>query len=131
MPIAHRGKPVVQVVRGYFINDVDWATPDEITYAQDGALRMVRPDGTDDHVLLSVPGIYLAMPSWSPDGTRIAYVVEHPSTFEGQLFVANADGSDPVQITTTLSDYSFVSWQPSLVGSSGVVSRPRQADGGE
>jgi Tol biopolymer transport system component len=45
-------------------------------------------------------------PAWSPDGTRIAFV-------RGKhLFVANADGSSPTQITDGPADDQTPSWSP-------------------
>jgi Tol biopolymer transport system component len=46
-------------------------------------LRLVRPDGSDDHLLLpSSPGTVPGHPAWSPDGKSIAYDVysPHPAT---------------------------------------------------
>jgi hypothetical protein len=58
----------------------------------------------DGHVLGTIAtGIASgASPAWSPDGSRIAFVRGDPSApdlEEGEVWVVNADGSDPVQIT--------------------------------
>jgi TolB protein len=45
---------------------------------------------------------YLAdgtMPSWSPDGSRVAFVSARPDATYGQIFVVNADGSHPTQVS--------------------------------
>lgn len=39
-------------------------------------------------------------PSWSPDGTRIVYAARTTPGDPFRIFVANADGSGPVQLTT-------------------------------
>jgi TolB protein len=71
-------------------------------------------------------------PSWSPDGTRIvfessrSYLAPDPdikSSFVTQLFVMNADGSNPVQLThignlalpegsANLTEVTFPAWSP-------------------
>ena len=93
------------------VADLRW-TPDGewITYgvidasgAATGEFRhmilAIRPDGTDDHERLQLTG-FVAGYDWSPDGDRIAYavctVVQEPAC---DIWVANADGSDPEQVT--------------------------------
>jgi Tol biopolymer transport system component len=49
-------------------------------------------------------------PTWSPDGTRIAFSKE-TGPRETQLFVMNADGSGPTQITSQRSNFS-PAWSP-------------------
>jgi TolB protein len=63
-----------------------------------------------------------AWPSWSPDGTRIAFARINPAQYNpllGQyasdIYVAAADGSDPTNLTGTTSaftSYSAPAWSP-------------------
>ena len=67
---------------------------------RDGQIWVMNSDGTDQHSLSTGEGAESAFqPVWSPDCTRIAYVVgEQGNT---RLHVMNADGSADHQITTT------------------------------
>jgi Tol biopolymer transport system component len=56
-------------------------------------LLLARSDGSDAHVIAAdVPGSHYSA-SWSPDGSRIAFVVRDLATPEGSIWTANADGS--------------------------------------
>jgi Tol biopolymer transport system component len=90
-----------------------------IAYASIGEQQIfwtVRPDGSDrTRVHVDVPG-FVGLPSWSPDGTRIAFDVisfddPHPEGGNFDIYVANADGTDPVRLTSEKADYSPV-WSP-------------------
>jgi TolB protein len=51
-------------------------------------------------------------PAWSPDGSKIAFVSNRSAWADTELYVMNADGSDPVKLTDdTLDDY-MPSWSP-------------------
>ena len=54
-----------------------------------------------------------SLPSWSPQGDKMAYVApeEYPSPKMPQLFVANADGSNPQQLTYSGYIQNF-QWTP-------------------
>lgn len=61
-------------------------------------LFLVRPDGSDAHpIVTDIPGEHRAA-SWSPDGTRIAFVVRDAETPDGSIWTANADGSRPKRV---------------------------------
>lgn len=52
-------------------------------------------------------------PAPSPDGTKVAYEKLNPSTQNDEgIWVADADGSNPVQITTGLFSDNSPSWSP-------------------
>jgi TolB protein len=63
--------------------------------AADGrwGLYLMRPDGTYAHeIAADVPGDKKGS-VWSPDGTRIAFIVQDAAYPEGSIWLANADGT--------------------------------------
>jgi TolB protein len=68
---------------------------------------VIDPDGTHPHRLTTNPAKD-SYPSWSPDGTKIAF----SSDRRGQLdaYVMNADGTNQHRITT--SGTLGAAWQP-------------------
>ena len=57
--------------------------------------------------LAQIPGINGIYPTWSPDFTRIAFVQD------GEIHIANADGSDPVTVTHASVNLSSIQWSGS------------------
>jgi TolB protein len=56
-----------------------------------------------------------SQPNWSPDGKKIAWrstAPEHPDT-GGDIWVMNADGSKPTQLTDDPADDLRPAWSPS------------------
>ncbi len=49
-------------------------------------------------------------PSWSPDGTKIAFMSSRDENFE--IYVMNADGTNPVNLTNHPSGDGHPSWSP-------------------
>src|SRR5688572_29917937 len=49
-------------------------------------------------------------PSWSPDGTRIAFVSNRDGNYE--VYVMNADGSNPFRLTNSAIRELDPSWSP-------------------
>ncbi len=57
------------------------------------AIFLMRPDGSDAHeIAADVPGEHKA-PAWSPDGKKLAFVVQDGDHPDGSIWTANADGS--------------------------------------
>jgi Tol biopolymer transport system component len=73
-------------------------------------IRMVRPDGSGDHLAIGGAPADTEHPDWSPDGSRIAYMVDWSS-----IWIADADGSDAVRIATCAApcvDIDMPAWSP-------------------
>lgn len=85
-------------------------------------IRLVRPDGTGDHVLDSAAPTDTAeeTPDWSPDGTRLVYVVRGPDTAGvGQdhieVWMIDADGRHAQQLTDCrppCQQEAYPAWSP-------------------
>ncbi|MFE3170661.1 hypothetical protein ACFXPA_05715 [Amycolatopsis sp. NPDC059090] len=99
--------------------DAAWS-PDgaRIAYSSsDGLISTVRPDGTGNTPLARIPGQTLHHPRWSPDGTRIAFsafsfsaVTSDPQG--AHVYTANADGTNPANISGTNNNDVFPVWSP-------------------
>lgn len=66
----------------------------------------IRPDGTGEEHLVKGSSA-----RWSPDGARVAYDAPTAES-DGDLFVANADGSDPRRLTSTPAVETPAAWSP-------------------
>lgn len=82
-------------------------------------LYAMGPDGSDVNQLTNTSGLE-RFPDVSPDGTRVAY------SMDGNIWVINADGTDPVQLTTSGQDTAPV-WSPD--GSQILFTSNRDGDG--
>jgi Tol biopolymer transport system component len=65
----------------------------------------MRLDGTDRQVITDLGG---PDPNVSPDGTKVSFK-GHP---DGALFVANIDGSNPIQVSPSVSVAYKHDWAP-------------------
>jgi hypothetical protein len=89
----------------------------------------VRADGTDARRLTQEDGFVSTWPTWAPDGKHLAYArgAADPADPLGDanVYMINADGSDPHRITTFDSGFAGVlGWSPD--GSTIVVAHLRQ-----
>jgi TolB protein len=102
-------KQVTPWLKGSVTDKIDWS-PDgsRIAYSAPGIgdlagtssnVFTVRPDGSGRVQLTHSRGgkINNGLDSWSPDGTKIAFVSNRTGTYE--IYVMNANGSDITQVT--------------------------------
>ena len=84
---------------------------------QQEAIYLTKANGTGLKKLIDGGGT----PTWSPDGTRIAYssIRDHNGrtcfeecTPSGEIYVANADGSNQKRLTTSKADDRSPTWSP-------------------
>lgn len=72
-------------------------------------LRMIRPDGTDDRVLVE-DGFDNRWPAWSPDGQWIAYTSVRPRSTE--LVLVRPDGTGIRPLTDNDGRDEAGAWRP-------------------
>jgi Tol biopolymer transport system component len=80
-------------------------------------LFLVRPDGSGSRNITNTPDFYEGGIRFSPDGKQILYrripkdtkVYRNQWGFQGRLILANADGSDPVELGKD-GEYPWASW---------------------
>ena len=75
--------------------------------AADG-IYSVRPDGTDRRLLVEDA----SLPEFSTDGRRLAFVRRTGGLWASEVFVANADGSDPTPLTESPETELNAAWSP-------------------
>jgi Tol biopolymer transport system component len=78
--------------------------------ASDGIYTM-NPDGSNRTLAIAGGD----QPDWSPDGTKIAYRRYPSGQSHSDIFIANADGSNPVNLTARISntsDEAVPAWSP-------------------
>ena len=83
----------------------------------DRAIQVMNVDGSGLTTLFDVPAALDTGPAWSPDGTRIAFestadVAGANPTLDRELWVMDADGSDPVQLTHNELHDEGAAWSP-------------------
>ena len=102
-----------------FCDDTGSWSPDgkEIAFEHLGSIFTVHPDGTGlAKIALKTSSLSFAGDiSWSPDGTKMAFILfihTGPSTFQGGIGTANADGTDVQQVTITPTFDHQPDWGP-------------------
>lgn len=76
----------------------------------DGKIHTIRIDGTSERIL-DTPSLRPLYLSWSPDGTRMAFLAEIGSSSE--VFAIDPDGTDLQQLTHVSHVLGPVRWSPS------------------
>jgi WD40 repeat protein len=71
----------------------------QIAYERGGDIWVINSDGTAEHSVTAALGSTDKQPTWSPDGTKIAFSRGIPGAGGYRIWVVNADGSNPVQMT--------------------------------
>ncbi|MGI9121116.1 MAG: hypothetical protein ACR2G7_13525 [Acidimicrobiales bacterium] len=81
-----------------------------------GFVYTMNPDGSNQVVLTPDPDLLSNDPSWSPDGTKIAYSRFPNRTeamnFNAEVYVMNADGSNDTRLTFSPGEDRGTSWSP-------------------
>jgi DNA-binding SARP family transcriptional activator len=98
--------------------DPAWSPDGEwIVFTRGDALWLVRPDGSESHVLLEMEQFHLGMAAWAPDSQRIAFLqepIERDSLLR-EVRVTDRDATDPYLIYAfERSDYDVIvlGWSP-------------------
>jgi len=86
-----------------------------------------RPAWSPDGTKIALNGVYVmnadgtnltrvtdggSSPTWSPDGTKIAFTAPPNPDEYADVYVANADGTDPVNLTNSPRNESSPAWSP-------------------
>jgi Tol biopolymer transport system component len=73
-----------------------------IAFDSHGTIVTMAPDGSRERPITVGPAL-ATYPTWSPDGTRIAYFEQPALRKPAALFVADADGSHRINVTAALT----------------------------
>ena len=70
----------------------------------------MKVDGSARTRLTDTPGYDHWPPTWSPEGTRIAFTIENPRRTE--IYVMNSDGSGLTRLTDDPGEDFYPTWRP-------------------
>jgi len=89
----------------------DWS-PDgrHIAYQADNDIWVADADGTNQVRLTATTAVELGT-AWAPDGSKIAFARGDTPAWS-QVYVMNADGSDPHVVRATAERQIVPAWQP-------------------
>ena len=108
----------VQLLESPWASNASWS-PDcrHIVYNDGGALGVAERDGTNVRPLFSMVGGSPGSPAWSPDGSKIAFVVwtstdssEGSEPYRSHIYTVNSDGSNPVRLTSGAVEDDHPTW---------------------
>jgi len=89
-----------------------------VVYQDFSSARACRPDGSDDHLIIEMPGSVCGL-RWSPDGRRIAFnspTEDDPTppgcAGAGEVHTVNADGTGLTRLSHHVGPDSVQGWSP-------------------
>jgi Tol biopolymer transport system component len=88
----------------------------KIVFERGGCFWVMNPDGTNPTQIGNAFAATLCPgnnrdPVWSPDGTKIAFVSDTLTTLPINLYVMNADGTNPIRLADSFNDIE-PTWSP-------------------
>jgi Tol biopolymer transport system component len=98
----------------------DWASTGQIAAVRNDRMITLDPDGSNLVIVVDTAGN--SNPSWSPDGTAIAYMHRVHAIYD--VFVVDADGSNRVNLTHSPQ----VDWSPTWSPDGSMIMWSRSKD---
>ena len=85
----------------------------KIAFTSDNIIHTMNPDGSGVNQLTQTgSGFSDRFPTWSPDGTRIAFGRITFAVNKSQIYIMNADGSNATRITNNSANDRQPAWSP-------------------